>query len=483
MQTANSPDSSSSGPASDNPKPLAHYRSLSVDDGLDFGGALAATEKKMMGSGGGGGPRHRHSNSMDGSFDTSSFESDSLSVKKAMAPDRLAELSLIDPKRAKRILANRQSAAHSKERKTRYTSDLERKVQALQTEATTLSVQITVLQTSGLTAENKEQKFRLQALEQQAHLRDALNETLREELQRLKIEAGQIPAANGNRGMRPHLLPHPQPFVQCVDNLHTNVRYNQPHNNPKRKRSRFLKIGGNSLKITSPTSSTTGVSKPKITKKPPDSSAPQITRPCTECGKKFWSWKALFGHMRCHPERQWRGINPPPNIRPRHNNVDSPSTSSEFSPRKKHKSVSHVIMTDEDYEIAESLLLLANGSKPDDIINNAERDDNVVKDRNIVDIVASEPCSSSGRFECSGCKKVFGSHQALGGHRASHKNVKGCFASASVSGSGVTQAVITNFDLNFPPPVTLISGEDQYDSSSSYSSTYSGSALDLRLKL
>ncbi|KAK4355928.1 hypothetical protein RND71_024899 [Anisodus tanguticus] len=193
MQKANSPDSSSTGPASDNPKPLAHYRSLYVDDGLDFGGAVAATEKKMMGSGGGGGPRHRHSNSMDGSFDTSSFESDSLSVKKAMAPDRLAELSLINPKRDK--------------------SDLERKVQALQTEATTLSVQITVLQ---------EQKFRLQALEQQAHLRDALNETLREELQRLKIEAGQIPAANGNRGMRPHLLPHPQPFVQCGNTMHNS---------------------------------------------------------------------------------------------------------------------------------------------------------------------------------------------------------------------------------------------------------------------
>lgn len=45
-----------------------------------------------------------------------------------------------------RILANRQSAARSKERKTRYTSELERKVQTLQTEATTLSAQITVLQ-------------------------------------------------------------------------------------------------------------------------------------------------------------------------------------------------------------------------------------------------------------------------------------------------------------------------------------------------
>ncbi|KAG2260520.1 hypothetical protein Bca52824_079814 [Brassica carinata] len=32
-------------------------------------------------------------------------------------------------------------------------------------------------------------------------------------------------------------------------------------------------------------------------------------------------------------------------------------------------------------------------------------------------------------FQCKACKKVFASHQALGGHRASHKKVKGCFAS------------------------------------------------------
>ena len=49
-----------------------------------------------------------------------------------------------------RILANRQSAARSKERKIRYTNELERKVQTLQTEATTLSAQVTLLQVSPL---------------------------------------------------------------------------------------------------------------------------------------------------------------------------------------------------------------------------------------------------------------------------------------------------------------------------------------------
>ncbi|XVF00353.1 hypothetical protein REPUB_Repub03eG0277900 [Reevesia pubescens] len=115
--------------------------------------------------------RHRYSNSVDGCSTMESIE-----AKKAMAPDKLAELWTIDPKRAKRIIANRQSAARSKERKARYISELERKVQTLQTEATTLSAQLTLFQrdTTGLTSENTELKFRLQAMEQQAQLRDGM---------------------------------------------------------------------------------------------------------------------------------------------------------------------------------------------------------------------------------------------------------------------------------------------------------------------
>ncbi|KAL4185131.1 hypothetical protein AMTRI_Chr10g229090 [Amborella trichopoda] len=32
---------------------------------------------------------------------------------------------------------------------------------------------------------------------------------------------------------------------------------------------------------------------------------------CATCTKKFPSMKALFGHMTCHPKRDWRGIQPP----------------------------------------------------------------------------------------------------------------------------------------------------------------------------
>ncbi|CAN6362341.1 unnamed protein product [Urochloa humidicola] len=184
--------------AAPRPPSGAHMRSLSLDaaffDGLSLQGQ------------GGGVAGHKRSGSMDGA--TSPFEGESAPpggvipdyAKKAVPAEKLAELALLDPKRAKRILANRQSAARSKERKIKYTSELERKVQTLQTEATTLSAQLTLLQrdTSGLTTENRELKLRLQAMEEQAKLRDALNDALREEVQRLKIAAGQVPNMNGN---------------------------------------------------------------------------------------------------------------------------------------------------------------------------------------------------------------------------------------------------------------------------------------------
>ncbi|XP_039068505.1 transcription factor RF2a-like [Hibiscus syriacus] len=94
-----------------------------------------------------------------------------------MANDKLAEIAMTDPKRAKSCPFQR--------RKMRYISELEHKVQTLQTEATTLE-NLPGSQT------RTTMKFRIQAMEQQAQLRDALKETLTAEVRRLKLATREL---------------------------------------------------------------------------------------------------------------------------------------------------------------------------------------------------------------------------------------------------------------------------------------------------
>ncbi|XP_076909253.1 bZIP transcription factor 29-like [Bidens hawaiensis] len=173
--------------------PTWHYRSVSMDSVM---GKMNFVDEllKLMPSPGGQFGKLPSSDTIDANSDTFSLEFgncvfNGAELKKIMASENLAELALTDPKRVKRILANRQSAARSKERKMRYIVELENKVQTLQNESTTLCAQVTSLQRdlTSLTSENSELKFRLQAMEEQAHLRDALNDTLTAEVQRLKI--------------------------------------------------------------------------------------------------------------------------------------------------------------------------------------------------------------------------------------------------------------------------------------------------------
>lgn len=49
-------------------------------------------------------PRHRHSSSVDGLSTSTSAFGEIMEAKKAMPPDKLAELWTIDPKRAKRYV-------------------------------------------------------------------------------------------------------------------------------------------------------------------------------------------------------------------------------------------------------------------------------------------------------------------------------------------------------------------------------------------
>lgn len=94
----------------------------------------------------------------------------------------------LDPKRAKRILANRQSAQRSRVRKLQYIAELERSVNALQAEVSTLSPQVAYLDRHRivLNVDNSAIKQRIAALAQEKLFRDAQNETLKKEVHRLR---------------------------------------------------------------------------------------------------------------------------------------------------------------------------------------------------------------------------------------------------------------------------------------------------------
>ncbi|XP_076935139.1 bZIP transcription factor 29-like [Bidens hawaiensis] len=213
-----------------------HYRSVSMDsfmERMNFGDE----SPKLPPSPGGQLGQLSPNNSIDSNSNTFSLEFGNgeftgAELKKIMANEKLAEIALSDPKRAKRILANRQSAARSKERKMRYITELEHKVQTLQTEATTLSAQLTLLQrdSAGLTSQNNELKFRLQAMEQQTQLRDALNEALTAEVHRLKMTNAEL---NGDATKFSQLSINPQMFQ-----LHQQQQQQQQMQHQNQQQSR-----------------------------------------------------------------------------------------------------------------------------------------------------------------------------------------------------------------------------------------------------
>ncbi|GMI99082.1 hypothetical protein HRI_003577500 [Hibiscus trionum] len=162
-------------------------------------------------------------------------------------------------------------------------------------------------------------------------------------------------------------------------------------------------------------------------------------RVCENCGKEFLSWKSFLEHGKCSSEDCAESL------------VSSPGSDGDdgvarrgygWSKRKRSLrsnvgNFNPICPSSEEEDLANCLMMLSNATvdpEPEESCASASKEE---ERRNTMNLIAPIACRipmekakgvAKGLFECKACKKVFNSHQALGGHRASHKKVKGCFA-------------------------------------------------------
>ncbi|KAL0318733.1 UNVERIFIED_CONTAM: hypothetical protein Sangu_2029500 [Sesamum angustifolium] len=211
---------------------------------------------------------------------------------------------------------------------------------------------------------------------------------------------------------------------------------------------------------------------------------------CKECGKSFQSWKALFGHMKCHSvngkaansaeQDSWNGCDDhqrklivdsqsdneaaTPLCRRKRSErtkrdtgsragvnsvLESSSTSSEPLGAKKTDKVvkqtelrtlreGYINITSKSGVSTDEFRFESEVNSPKNLNRKSEVDQfgsdckkkSSIK-RKSIGSHGSELCQDfekSSKFMCAICKKAFSSYQALGGHRASHKKFKGSCA-------------------------------------------------------
>ncbi|CAL0329633.1 unnamed protein product [Lupinus luteus] len=167
-------------------------------------------------------------------------------------------------------------------------------------------------------------------------------------------------------------------------------------------------------------------------------------RACENCGKEFLSWKSFLEHGKCTSEEAESLVSSP--------EADDDGVGRRGCGWSKRKRSFRAKVADsfnkyscpstEEEDLANCLMMLSNAIVDPPMVEPEESCASGNKDeerRNSVNFIAPLSCRvnvvdnkakgvAKGLFECKACKKVFNSHQALGGHRASHKKVKGCFA-------------------------------------------------------
>jgi hypothetical protein len=200
---------------------------------------------------------------------------------------------------------------------------------------------------------------------------------------------------------------------------------------------------------------------------------------CKNCGKEFTSWELFLQHGKCNSEDEgeevadgWgslRSSSPPSDA----DGEEDPAVATAWSKGKRSRRVKLMIgeedqspvvpsrrdTSGEEEDLANCLVMLSSSNiinQPTVIAETGQKEQCALPGKEGAAIPplqlqpisffvpASEPVvalpsavavtpqyvspASRNVFECKACKKVFTSHQALGGHRASHKKVKGCFA-------------------------------------------------------
>jgi hypothetical protein len=201
-------------------------------------------------------------------------------------------------------------------------------------------------------------------------------------------------------------------------------------------------------------------------------------RACENCGKEFTSWKSLLDHGRCNYDREKDDLNIAGADIDGEDEEDLALAAGGWFKGKRTRRTK-VIVVDNGSQIDEPQLVPTTSREEEDLANclvMLASSSGGVQPQAIVDVhqqpydastsknertsaskheqrflvppqpismlpptvpqfkfltppqVMPSPVVPRGLFECKACKKVFTSHQALGGHRASHKKVKGCFA-------------------------------------------------------
>lgn len=194
-------------------------------------------------------------------------------------------------------------------------------------------------------------------------------------------------------------------------------------------------------------------------------------RVCENCGKEFFSWKSFLEHGKCTSTSDDLDslLSSPPcsdDLDPDDDDDDCTAAArrpnnNNWSKRKRSLRVKvGSPASNEDEDLANCLMMLSNGTVDPMLEDDAEAEEscasaskedhrllhhnnnhtNIRKPINFIPPLSyrlpdqennnnkAKGVAGKGMFECKACKKVFNSHQALGGHRASHKKVKGCFA-------------------------------------------------------